>query len=74
MKMHKDRPFPRLVIAAVNLARMRAPRIPVALFQAEYTMSDEQSKNRDQVADAIATVALITIAVLGAVLWVSGQG
>lgn len=37
-------------------------------------MSDEQPNNRDQVADAIATVALITIAVLGAVLWVSGQG
>lgn len=37
-------------------------------------MSDEQSKNRDHVADAIATVALITIVVLGAVLWVSGQG
>jgi hypothetical protein len=37
-------------------------------------MSDDQSKNRDQMADAIAAVALITIAVLGAVLWVSGQG
>jgi len=37
-------------------------------------MSDEQGKDRDDVADAIATVAIITIAVLAAVLWVSGQG
>jgi hypothetical protein len=37
-------------------------------------MSDDQNQNRDQVADAIAAVALITIAVLSAVLWVSGQG
>lgn len=37
-------------------------------------MTDDQSNNRDQVADAIATVAVITIAVLAAVLWVSSQG
>ena len=37
-------------------------------------MNDEHAEKKDQVADAIATVAVITIAVLAAVLWVSGQG
>jgi hypothetical protein len=37
-------------------------------------MSTEQSKDRDGMADAIATLAIITIAVLGAVLWVSSRG
>ena len=58
---------------APSLLECARPESPSAFF-AEYTMSDEQSKNRDHVADAIATVALITIVVLGAVLWVSGQG
>ncbi len=40
----------------------------------EYSMSDQQDQQKDHVADAIAAVALITIAVLSAVFWVSGQG
>jgi hypothetical protein len=37
-------------------------------------MSTEQPKDRDGMADAIATLAIITIAVLAAVLWVSSRG
>ncbi len=37
-------------------------------------MSEEQTKDRDSTADAIATVAIIAIAVLAAVLWVSSRG
>jgi hypothetical protein len=40
----------------------------------EYAMNDERAEKKDQVADAIAAVAVITIAVLAAVLWVSSQG
>ncbi len=37
-------------------------------------MTDQPANKKDQIADAIAAVAVITIAVLAAVLWVSGQG
>ncbi len=36
-------------------------------------MSEEQTKDRDSMADAIAAVAIIVIAVLAAVLWVSSR-
>lgn len=37
-------------------------------------MSEEQTKDRDSTADAIAALAIIAIAVLAAVLWVSSRG
>jgi hypothetical protein len=53
---------------------MRPLSSPCCIHHPEYAMNDERAEQKDQVADAIAAVAVITIAVLAAVLWVSGQG
>jgi len=67
---------PTLATAAPEIARMRAlDPAPTLDFPNRSTlMSEEQTKDRDGMADAIATVAIIAIAVLAAVLWVSSRG
>lgn len=76
-KMHKPLSLPgSFPTASPRIARMRALDPPPTLdFPNRSTlMSEEQTKDRDGMADAIATVAIITIAVLAAVLWVSSRG
>ena len=76
-KLHKPLPLPgSFPTASLRIARMRALDPPPTLdFPNRSTlMSEEQTKDRDGMADAIATVAIITIAVLAAVLWVSSRG
>lgn len=67
---------PTLATAAPEIARMRALDPPPTLDFPNRSppMSEEQTKDRDGMADAIATVAIIAIAVLAAVLWVSSRG
>lgn len=47
---------------------------PPTNHHTEPAMTEQPVNKKDQIADAIAAVAVITIAVLAAVLWVSGQG
>ena len=76
-KMHKPLSLPgSFPTASSRIARMRALDPPPTLDFPNRSppMSEEQTKDRDGMADAIATVAIIAIAVLAAVLWVSSRG
>lgn len=76
-KMHKALPLPgAFPTASSRIARMRAldPHPTLDFPDRSTRMSEEQTKDRDGMADAIATLAIIAIAVLAAVLWVSSRG
>lgn len=77
VKMHKPSILAdSLPTASPRIARMRARQTPnpALLRNGARLMDTEQPKDRDGMADAIATLAIITIAVLAAVLWVSSRG
>ena len=74
-KMHKALPLPgAFPTVSSRIARMRALDPPLDFPDRSTRMSEEQTKDRDGMADAIATLAIIAIAVLAAVLWVSSRG